>query len=85
MKQGPQGYIRGGAYALCDRCGFKVRHSSLRKEWSGLMTCPPCWDPRPEEHFPPTIGPEGLPVDNPRPEPADQFIDPENPVTADDL
>lgn len=65
-----------GAWAICDRCGFKVRHHLLRKEWTGLMVCPPCWDPKPAETRPPPVKPEGLPVRNPRPDPEPVFRDP---------
>jgi hypothetical protein len=61
--------MSGGAWGICDRCGFKVRHRKLRKEWTGLLTCKPCWDPRPADTRPPKLGPEGLPVKDPRPEP----------------
>lgn len=63
----------GGAYGICDRCGFKVRHRKLRKEWTGLMVCRPCYDPRPPETNPPRLAPEGLPVPDARPEPPPIF------------
>lgn len=31
------------------------------------MVCPPCLDPRPPELDAPNVGPEGLPVTDPRP------------------
>jgi hypothetical protein len=61
------------AWAICDRCGFKHRHSALRKEWTGLLVCKPCWDPRPPDTKPPKLKPEGLPVRNARPEPDPVF------------
>lgn len=63
-------YVPGGAYGICDRCGFKHRLLSLRKEWSGLKVCGECFDPRPEHLDPPYINPEeGKPLREPRPEP----------------
>lgn len=56
-------------YGICDRCGFKYDLSQLRKEWTGLMVCPPDYDPRPADTRPPAVKPEGVPVPNARPEP----------------
>lgn len=81
----PVKYIPGGAWAICDRCGFKVRLATLATEWTMLRVCPPCFDPTPPELTPPDIGAEGVPLPGARPEPPDQFIDPMNPVTVDDL
>lgn len=74
----------GGAWAICDRCGFKVRHRQLRKEWTNLMVCAPCFDRRPADTRPPRLKPEGLPVKNARPEPEPIFRDP-NDLGGDDL
>lgn len=60
-------------WGVCDRCGFKVRHRTLRKEWTNLMVCRPCWDPRPADLSPPRIRPEGLPLRDARPEPPETF------------
>lgn len=56
-------------YGICDRCGFKCRHRQLRKEWTGLLVCGPCWDPRPPETRPLRLKPEGVPIRDARPEP----------------
>ena len=32
--------------AICDKCGFEVSYRSLKKEWTGIMACPQCWDPK---------------------------------------
>jgi len=74
MREGPKGYIRGGALAICDRCGFKVRLAALRTEWTNNRVCPPCYDPRPLDIDPPSIGPEGLPLPGSRPEQPDVFV-----------
>ena len=65
---------------ICDRCGF--RYDKLRREWTGLMVCEADWDPRPEYHTPPKIGPEGLPRRDARPEPPEIEW---TPVSEDDL
>jgi hypothetical protein len=70
-ERGTDSYIPGGVWACCDRCAFNVRFWNLRREWTGLMVCGPCWDPRPAELTPPRIGPEGVPLPNARPDPGD--------------
>lgn len=64
-------YRPGGTWGICDRCGFKKRLNTLRREWSGLMVCTDDWDPRPRDLSPPSLRPEGLPVRNARPDPGD--------------
>ena len=64
-------YVAGDPWGICDRCGFKKRRSQLRKEWTNLIVCDPCHDPRPAELSPPNIKPEGLPIKDPRPDPGD--------------
>ncbi|MGE5500691.1 MAG: hypothetical protein ACM3W4_02060 [Ignavibacteriales bacterium] len=73
-------YISGSSYFICDRCGFKRRDK--RKEWTGLVVCEPCLDPRPPELDPPNVYPEGLPLPDARPEPEDTDV---GDVTPDDL
>lgn len=73
------------AKGVCDRCGFIVEpHTKLRKEWTGLRVCGPCWDPKPPELRPPPVKPEGLPVRNARPEPEPIFRE-EGELGGDDL
>lgn len=77
-------YIAGRPWAVCDRCAEVVRHDCLRREWTNLLVCPPCWDPRPAEMTPPRVGPEGLPIRDPRPEPPEVFVE-ANDVQPEDL
>lgn len=73
-------------YAICDRCGGKRRLLGLRREWSGLMVCGPCFDPRPAHLDPPVIDPrEGMPLPNARPRQPERFITDANPVRPEDL
>ena len=52
----------------CQRCGFKRRLNRLAKEWSGFRVCKDkCRDPKPADHKPPRIKPEGLPLRNAAP------------------
>jgi hypothetical protein len=62
-------YLAGDAWACCDRCGLDYRRSGVRKEWTGLIVCAECLDPRPAELDPPNLWPEGLPLPDARPEP----------------
>lgn len=75
-------YIPGRPWASCDRCGFKVRHDQLRKEWTSLLVCEPCYDPRPPQLDAPNVYPEGIPIQDPRPEIEDSGP---NTTTPDDL
>jgi len=62
-------YLSGQPYGLCDRCGEKHRLKSLRKEWTNLKVCGPCFDPRPAQLDPPQIDPnEGKPLPDSRPQ-----------------
>lgn len=75
-------YQPGRPWALCDRCAQRYRLDCLRKEWSGLMVCDECWDPKPDTMTPPVVYPEGLPYPNARPDMPAVFV---NNVTPDDL
>lgn len=78
-------YKKGDNWVICDRCGFKVYRSECKTEWNGLLTCRKCFEPRhPQELIPPSRFDKQW-VDEPRPRRQDTFIDPENPVTRDDL
>lgn len=72
------------AWGVCMRCGFRYDLSQLRKEWTGLRVCSPCFDPRPSELSPPAVKPEGLPRPDASPEPPDTELG-VNDVTPDDL
>lgn len=61
-------YLDGQPWAICDRCGFKRRHVALRKEWTSLFVCEQCLDPRPAQLTAPVVSPEGVPIQNPRPD-----------------
>ena len=82
--QVPVAYIPGNPWGICDRCGFKVRHKMLRKEWTNLMVCEPCLDPMPAQLTTPKLWPEGVPIKDPRPYPPAEFVG-DNDVTPEDL
>jgi hypothetical protein len=35
----------------CDRCGKKMKAHSARHEWTGLIVCNQCWEPRHSHDF----------------------------------
>jgi len=55
------------ARAICDRCGFDVAYSELKKEWTGFKVCNECYEPKsPQlEPFHQITDPESL--EQPRP------------------
>lgn len=64
------------AVAQCDCCGFVWMHSDLRaqQEWSGvnlitknILVCPTCWSPPSSAYQTVVIGPDPVPISNPRP------------------
>lgn len=44
-------YVSGQWNAICDRCARKYKSSELREEWTGLMVCKNCWEPRQPQDF----------------------------------
>jgi len=76
-------YNPGGAYGICDRCGFQFRLRELRKEWTGLMVCSKDFDPEPAQTKPAPVAAEGVPLPNARPD--NQVNDTTNTTTANDL
>ena len=49
------------ARAICDRCGFDVPYSELRKEWTGFKVCGECYEPKSPQLDPPHVtDPESL-------------------------
>ena len=77
------GYVAGDHWVLCDECGFKVRSSQTKMRWDNLRVCLKDWEPRHPQEF--VRGrKDHQRVDNPRPEPADVFLE-VNQVTEDNL
>lgn len=40
------GFESGNRWFECPRCGFDVRVNDTREEWTGLVVCKCCWEPR---------------------------------------
>ncbi len=67
-----RGFIPGDNWVLCDRCGIDYRRSDCQKEWTGLLVCRECWDPRPIYRTTPS---DKIVVNDPRPDQPHVFIE----------
>ena len=69
-------YRKGDHWVHCQRCASVERSSDVRREWTGLIVCNECWEPRHPQDFvrarPEDTSAKGLVS----PEPADTFIGP---------
>jgi|TARA_S200002703_G_scaffold155377_1_gene159463 hypothetical protein len=54
--------------AICDRCGQRYRYLKLRKEWTGLKTCPDCFEPKHPQLEPSKVPFEPQVLHEPRPD-----------------
>lgn len=61
-------YQDGNPWGICDRCSFQRRLKNLKTEWTSLKVCDLCYDEKPPQLEAPNVFPEGLPVDQPRPD-----------------
>jgi|TARA_R100001510_G_scaffold23563_1_gene20743 hypothetical protein len=53
--------------AICDRCGFDVAYSDLRKEWTGFKVCHECFEPKHPQLEPPHHATDPEALHEPRP------------------
>ncbi len=66
-------YAHGDANAICDRSGFKVKKSTTRKEWNGLIVRDKDWEERhPQDYVRGREDRQSVP--EPRPEAANYFL-----------
>jgi len=66
-------FILGDSNAICDVCGFKFKHSQLRKRWDGAMVCRADWEPRhPQDSI--KIRPERNNVNDARIQPEPHYV-----------
>ena len=74
-------YYKAGAWnCLCDRCGLQYKSDALVKEWTGLMVCTLCYEPRhPQDLL--RVPREQISVPWSRPEPTDTFVDVSYPLS----
>lgn len=61
-------YKPGDHLAVCDRCGFTLLASEMKKTWDGLFVCPEDWEPRHPQDFVRSKS-DRQSVSNPRPYP----------------
>lgn len=66
-------FIPGDNWVVCDRCGFDYRRSAVSREWTGLMVCKDCWDPKP---IWPATPVDHQSVENARPVQPENFLAP---------
>lgn len=79
------GYNPGDHWGICDVCGFAYRQKDLRLRWDNAVVCKNDWEIRHPQDFLKARSENPSPKGLVRPEPEDQFIDPENPVNPEDL
>ena len=79
-------YIVGDYKVICDRCGFERLASDCKMTWDNLFVCTDtCWEPKHPQYTDPKPKGEKQKVPVHRPEPEEDFIDSNNPITGDDL
>lgn len=61
------------AFGLCDRCGFRYPHRTLRMEPNKSLVCQTCWDVPFDiighpQNYPPPVSPDPEAIENLRPD-----------------
>jgi len=61
------------AWGICDRCGFRYPHRTLRMEPNKSLVCPECWDVPFDiighpQNYPPPVSPDPQAIWNARPD-----------------
>lgn len=80
------GYKAGDYLVICDRCGLQYYASECRMTWDNLFVCADdCWEPKHPHYSDPKPKGEKQSVPVYRPEPEEDFIDPADPITSEDL
>lgn len=67
-------YASGDWWIICDVCGKKIRATTSKQRWDGLIVCPEDWETRHSLDFIRTYT-DKISVPFSRPEPTDQFVD----------
>lgn len=66
-------YKSGSWNIVCDRCSTQVKANKIRQEWTGLLVCQSCYEPRHEQEFL-KIRQDRISVPFSRPEPTEVFV-----------
>lgn len=67
-------YLHRSWNVICDRCDGKFKAHQLKREWTGLMVCKGCWDPKdPQDFVKVTKDKQSVPWSRPKTE--DVFIE----------
>lgn len=79
-------YKPGDYLVICDQCGFERYASECKMTWDNLFVCEDtCWEPKHPQYTDPKPLGEKQSVPVHRPEPDENFIDPADPITGEDL
>ncbi len=71
---GASDYLKPGAHnSICDRTGFKIKSTDIRKEWTGQSVRSQSWESRHPQDLIRAI-PDRQDVADPNPEAADTFL-----------
>ncbi len=71
---GTADYHKPGANnSICDRTGFKIKSTNIRKEWTGQSVRTQSWEPRHPQDLIRSI-PDRQDVEDPNPESEDTFL-----------
>lgn len=63
MYKGSSDYYKKGSYNfICYRCSQKRKREEIRPEWTGVLVCYHCWEPKHPWNEPLPVPIDGLPV-----------------------
>ena len=67
-------YFKSGSWNItCDRCSKKTKADEIKKEWTGFLVCPVCFEYRHEQDFV-RARQDKISVPFTRPRPVDVFV-----------
>ena len=67
-------YFKSGSWNItCDRCSKKTKADEIKKEWTGFLVCPSCYETRHSQDFV-RARQDKISVPFTRPRPVDVFV-----------
>lgn len=67
-------YFKSGSWNItCDRCSKKTKADEIKKEWTGFLVCPVCFEQRHSQDFV-RARQDKISVPYTRPRPPDVFV-----------